>query len=79
MSMTLTPQTTAVYGEGKLQRYFVHYKGVSLIREASVWSSGEYFDADRIAAADVYLQGGLAHVVSDEYGAELLALGYEVA
>lgn len=60
------------------RHFYGHYKGVSLIREASVWSEVEYVDADRIAAADVYLQGGLDHVISDEYGAELTALGYEV-
>lgn len=82
MSMTLTPQTRAVYPElvtHPLWRHFYgHYKGVSLIKESDVWSEVEDVDADRIAAAQEYLQGGLAHVVSDAIGAELLALGYEV-
>lgn len=65
MTARLTPLTTPVYPEmatHPLWRHFYgHYKGVSLIREGGVWSEIEYADADRIEAADVFLQGGLEH------------------
>jgi hypothetical protein len=77
MVMTLTPITTPVYPEmmtHPLWRYFYgHYKGVSLIREAGVWSEVEYVDADRIAAADAFLQGGMVHEFSD--GVNLMRTG----
>lgn len=77
---TVTTPSRKQYGHprDRLGSLFPVGKGISLIREDGAWSEVEFVDADRIAAADIYLQGGLLHEVSDEYGAELAALGYTV-
>lgn len=79
--ITVTTNTRAVYPPKKLSHplwsKFAHYKGISLILENGVWTEVEYADADRIAAATLYLQGGLAHSIDNSYATTLIASGFQ--
>lgn len=59
-------------------RFQKRYEGVSLLKEAGVWSEVSHPDLERTRAAQNYLAGGRDHVVSDGLKAELVGAGYSV-
>ena len=76
--MTTYKFTTPVVAEGPSgqHRLFYFYKlnrGISVIKNNGVYSTGRWFNEDQLAEYDDYWIGGHEHIVNEATKAEMIA------